>query len=291
MDWNGVRDFLAIVEAGSLSRAAVGLRVSQPTLSRRLTALEQQLGAKLLIRGPRHLELTDAGKRILDQARRMDREAKAIPDRARDAAATLSGTVRISATEAFGTLWLVPQLAGFTALYPDVCVELIADNQLTDLLGRDADIAVRLVRPTQKDLIARRVGTLRIGMYAAEQYVERHGNPRRKDELAAHRVISIAGRRQFAAEIDGIVGTDGTVLRVRNVQAVLGAVEAGIGLGPVFNYLGEERADLVRVLADEPVVEMEMWLTAPPDLNDVARVRLLYDYLVAAFVAAHAHFA
>jgi DNA-binding transcriptional LysR family regulator len=290
IDWNCVRDFLAVVEAGNLTRAAVGLRVSQPTLSRRLTALEEQVGAQLLIRGPRHLELTDAGRRILNQARRMDREASDILESARDAASSLSGTVRISATEAFSSLWLIQQLSDFMGLYPDINVELIADNQLTDLLGRDADVAIRLVEPTQKDLVARKVGTMKMGIYAIEQYVERYGNPRRISELASHRVIAIAGRRQFAARIDRIVGTENTVFRVRNVQAVLTAVRAGIGMGPLYAYLGEEEPDLIRVLADEPVFEMGIWLAALPDLNEVARVRALFDYLVAAFVAQRQRF-
>ena len=284
LDWNGVRDFLAIVEAGSLSRAAVGLRVSQATLSRRLAAFEQDLGVQLLVRGPRHLELTDAGQRILDTARRMSRYSDEISSAALDTGRELVGTVRVSSTEAFSGMWLAKQLPEFTALYPGICIELVADNQLTDLLGRDADIAIRLLKPTQQDLIARRVGTLRIGMFASEQYVERNGNPRRQSELEAHRVIAISGRRQFAADVERRLGNGNIALRVRNLQVALVAIQSGIGIGPLYRFIGDNEINLVRVLEDETEIEMDIWLTALPELKENARVRVLYDYLASTFV-------
>ena len=284
LDWNGVRDFLAIVEAGSLSRAAVGLRVSQATLSRRLAAFEQDLGVQLLVRGPRHLELTDAGQRILDTARRMSRYSDEISSAALDTGRELVGTVRVSSTEAFSGMWLAKQLPEFTALYPGICIELVADNQLTDLLGRDADIAIRLLKPTQQDLIARRVGTLRIGMFASEQYVERNGNPRRQSELEAHRVIAISGRRQFAADVERRLGNGNIALRVRNLQVALVAIQSGIGIGPRYRFIGDNEINLVRVLEDETEIEMDIWLTALPELKENARVRVLYDYLASTFV-------
>ena len=284
LDWNGVRDFLAIVEAGSLSRAAVGLRISQATLSRRLAAFEQDLGIQLLIRGPRHLELTDAGQRILDTARRMSRDSDEISNAALNTGSELVGTVRVSSTEAFSSLWLAEQLQEFTALYPGICVELIADNQVTDLLGRDAEIAVRLLQPTQQDLIARRIGTLRIGFFAADHYVERNGNPGSRSELDTHRVIAISGRRQFAADVEARLGKGNTALRVRNLQVALGAIRAGIGIGPAYRFVGDNDSDLVPVLSQEPDIEMDIWLTALPELNENPRIRALYDYLASTFL-------
>lgn len=291
LDWNGVRDFLAIVEAGSLSRAAVGQRVSQATLSRRLAAFERDLGVQLLIRGPRHLELTDAGQRILDSARRMSKDAIEVSNAALDSGRELVGTVRISTTEAFSSLWLAEQLHEFTALYPGICVELIADNQLSDLLGRDADIAIRLLQPTQQDLIARRVGTLRIGMFASRHYIERNGNPRKQSELGSHRVVAISGRRQFAADIETRLGDGNIVLRVRNIQVALVAIQAGIGIGPLYRFVGDDEVNLARVLEDEPEIEMDVWLTVLPDVNENARVRALYDYLASTFVRQKRRFA
>ncbi len=291
LDWNGVRDFLAIVEAGSLSRAAVGLRVSQATLSRRLAAFERELGVQLLVRGPRHLELTDAGQRILDTARRMSRDSDEISSAALDTGRELVGTVRVSTTEAFSGMWLAEQLQEFAALYPSICIELFADNQLTDLLGRDADIAIRLLQPTQQDLIARRVGTLRIGMFASDQYIERNGNPSSRAELESHRVIAISGRRQFAADVEKRLGTGNTALRVRNLQIALVAIQAGIGIGPLYRFVGDNEINLARVLTEEPEIEMGIWLTALPELNENARVRILYDYLASRFVQQKHQFA
>lgn len=284
IDWNGVRDFVAIVEAGNLTRAATALRVSQATLSRRLAAFEQQIGAQLLIRGPRHLELTEAGQRILEAARRMSRDAGEIPAAALDTSGSMQGTVRVSTTEAFSSMWLAEHLYEFCDLYPGITIELIADNHLTDLLGRDADIAVRLLRPTQQDLITRRVGTLRTGFYASENYVQRNGLPKRQSDLHSHRLIAMSGRRKFAADVEARIGRGNVVLRVRNLQVAYAAIRGGIGIGPMYHYIGDRENDLVRVLEDEPDITMDIWLTALPELNDNVRVRILYDYLASAFL-------
>lgn len=285
LDWNGVRDFLAAAEAGSLTQAAVGLRISQPTLSRRIAALEAQLGAQLLIRGPRHFKLTEAGKRLQASAQHMQRVARKIESDAWDGEDVLGGTVRVSATESVTNAWLIEQLPGFAAAYPEITIEVVTDNRLTDLLNRQSDVAIRMLRPTQKDLIARKVGIMRVGFYASVSYVEQFGLPQSRADLADHRTIAIEGGRKFAADVETVTGQGKTALRLRNMLGVMRAIKAGMGIGPVQRFHAQQQTDLVQVLEKEPMIEMEIWLTAHPEVKENPSIRATYDYLIQCFNA------
>lgn len=285
LDWNGVRDFLATVEVGSLTHAAVHLRISQPTLSRRIAALEKQLGVQLLVRGPRHFKVTEAGKRLQTIAGQMQLAARKIESDAWESRDFLAGTVRISATEAITNAWLIEQLPGFMEAYPEILVEMVTDNRLTDLLNRNSDVAIRLLRPTQKELISKKVGMFTIGYFASVAYVEEHGAPKNVAELAMHRTIAIEGSRKFASDVDAITRNGKTVLRLRNVLGVMRAIKAGLGIGPVYSFHAASQLDLVRVLEDEPPIEMEIWLTAHPELNENPSIRAVYDYLDRCFAS------
>lgn len=284
LDWNGVRDFLAAVEAGSLTQAAVGLRISQPTLSRRIAALEEQLGAQLLVRGPRHFKVTEAGKRLQSVAQQMRLTSKKIEGGSWDGVDLIGGTVRISATEAVTNAWLIEQLPGFVATYPEIAIEMVTDNRLTDLLNRNSDVAIRLLRPTQKDLIARKVGVMRVGYYASVSYVEQYGAPQTASDLSEHRTIAIEGSRKFASEVEAVTKNGKTALRLRNVLGVMRAIKADLGIGPVYCFHAAQQSDLVRVLEKEPLIEMEIWLTAHPELKENPSIRATYDYLNQCFI-------
>ncbi|MCV6594103.1 MAG: LysR family transcriptional regulator [Silicimonas sp.] len=283
LDWNGVRDFLATVEVGSLTKAAVGLRISQPTLSRRIAALEEQLGAQLLVRGPRHFKVTEAGKRLQAIAQQMQLTSRKIEGDAWDGGDVLGGMVRISATEAVTNAWLIDQLPGFVETCPEISIEMVTDNRLTDLLNRNSDVAIRLVRPTQKELIAKKVGVLKVGYFASITYVEEHGAPESLADLADHRMIAIEGSRKFASDVDAITRHGRTALKLRNVLGVMRAIKAGLGIGPVYCFHGNAQNDLVRVLEKEPEIEMEIWLAAHPELQENPSIRAVYDYLAHCF--------
>ncbi|MGO1119250.1 LysR family transcriptional regulator [Rhodovibrionaceae bacterium A322] len=284
MDWNGVRDFLAVVEAGSLTAAAEELKVSQPTLSRRLSQLEDTLKVKLLVRTTRRLQVTEAGERILDQARRMAQEAGALEKAVAGADSSLEGTVRISTTEGLGITWLSGELAEFNRRYPGIRIELLIDNSMVNLLSRDADIALRLLRPTQQDLIARRVSLFRFGLYAARDYVEAHGLPQRAEDLLGeagqhHRGVGLRGYTPTATWLQGLFGLERMVFLSNSLLAVRTAVLSGLGIGPVFRYLGDGDPRLQQVLTQEPAMEKEIWLTTLPELHSNARIRVTYDFL------------
>lgn len=290
LDWNGVRDFLKTVEVGSLTRAAISLRISQPTLSRRIVALEKQIGAQLLIRGPRHFKVTEAGKRLQAVAEQMMLTSKKIESDAWEGEDLLGGTVRISATEAMTNAWLIEQLPSFVTTYPEISLEMVTDNKLTDLLNRNSDVAIRLVRPTQKELIAKKVGVIKVGYYASVTYVEQYGAPQTIADLAEHRMISIEGSRKFASDVGAVTNYGQTALRLRNVLGVMRAIKADLGIGPVYCFHAEQQHDLVRVLEKEPMIEMEAWLTAHPELRENPSIRAVYDHLAHCFEAQKARF-
>lgn len=283
VDWNGIRDFLAVVEAGSITAASEKLLISQPTLSRRLKTLEETLGVQLLVRGPRHLRLTEAGQKFWQQAQKMGVAAKALDDGASIADDAMAGPVRVSATEGLAVTWLTDQLARFMRRHPGITVELVIDNHFTDLLDRDADIAVRLVRPTQKDLITSHVATLGIGFFAHAEYVARFGAPERQADLVAHRVIGLVGTRRFPMLMERALTGGQFVFRTRNVIGALRAVQAGIGIGPAFNFMGHAAEDCVQVLTAAPPIREPVWLTALPEYRDNARIRATYQFLADAF--------
>src|SRR5262245_28098759 len=189
LEWTALRDFLAVAEGGSLSAAARRLGVSQPTLTRRMAALEERLGAELFLRTPRGLELTEAGEAILEPARHMEQEARnaEVAVTGRDRA--LAGPVRITATEGLAIDWLTPELAVFRRNHPEIEIQFLIRNTNVNLLELAADIAVPLARPRQADLVARRVGTLAYGLYAEHGYLDARGRPRNDDDLRGHQAV------------------------------------------------------------------------------------------------------
>jgi len=190
LNWSSLKDFLAVAECGSLSEAARRYGVSQPTLTRRIAALESSLGAELFRRSPRGLELTEAGEAVVEPARQMEREAQALELAVSGRDRALAGTVRITATEGLAVEWLTPALADFREQHPRIDLEIIVRNTALNVLRREADIAIRLGRPQQMELVTRRVGELVLGLYASRAYLEELGTPRTRDELAEHRGVA-----------------------------------------------------------------------------------------------------
>jgi len=282
MDWTGIRDFLAVVEAGSLAGAARRLKVSQPTISRRIAALEDTLGVRLFSRTTRRLDLTDAAKRILNDALAMEQAALAIERLAASGDAALEGVVRISTTELLGSNWLTPEMAGFRQRYPGIRLEFVIDNRSVNLMRRDADIALRLARPQQNDLIARKVADHASGLFAAPFYLERHGTPKSLEDLAHHWAVDGDDLLRQVGKLRWIsdhFSPERIVYRSNSLFALRAAVAAGHGIGPVSCLVGEQDPELVRILPEIIVAQHEIWLTAHPDLHGNARVRAAFDYL------------
>jgi DNA-binding transcriptional LysR family regulator len=282
LDWSILRDFIAVAETGSLSQAARRLRLSQPTLSRRIAALEEQLKSQLFQRTPRGLLLTDAGERALAGARRVEEEALAIERQAEAAHQTLTGTVRLSITEGLGSLWLPRKLAAFHAAYPGVCVEVLVDNRTVNLIRREADIAVRLFRPEQPDLIAKKAGDLVMGLYGSRAYFERHGRPSTTADLKDHYHVGFdesMSAHPGVQRLERLFTPERIVHRSSSFVGQLNATLAGIGIGAHDCVLADAEPTLERIMPEHFRHDIEIWLVTHADLRRSARIRAVFDFL------------
>jgi DNA-binding transcriptional LysR family regulator len=285
LDWSALRDFIAMADTGSLSKAAKRLRVSQPTLSRRIADLEEQLKARLFVRTPRGLLLTDDGEAVLEGARRVEQEALAIERRADAAQQRLTGTVRVSLTEGLGTQWLPRKLARFHAEHPELCVELVVENRAVDLVRREADIAVRLFRPSQPDLVAKKAGEVVMGLYGAKSYFKRLGKPQSVRALREHNLVGFEetmGRNPAVQRLESLFDRARIVHRSNSFNGQLSATLAGIGVGVHDCFLADAEPSLERILHQHFNHVMEVWLVTHSDVRRSARIRAVYDFIAAA---------
>jgi len=294
LDWTALRDFLAVADTGSLSRAARRLGVSQPTLTRRMAGLEERLRTELFRRTPRGVELTEAGESILPAARQMEQEAHAalLAITGRDSA--LAGVVRVTSTEGLGIHWLTPALAKFQQANPEIEIQLLIQNQVLNLLQREADIAVRLSRPQQSDLVGRKVGDMAFGLYASRAYLERSARLATPADLERHRCVAFDETARWVngpgASIERALSTAAVAYRANSGQAQLAAIRAGCGVGVAARFLADRHAELVQVLP-ETEIALEIWLITHPALRRSARMRAVFDFLVQRFEEARELFA
>jgi DNA-binding transcriptional LysR family regulator len=285
LDWSHVQIFLTLAEAGSLNRAAPQLGLSQPTLGRQLVALEESLGQLLFERHSRGLSLTEAGHALLPAARRMREGAQelALALAARDQ--SLAGTVRLTASDIVSTYFLPPVLHALRQRYPEVQIELVVSNEQEDLQQRSADIALRMVRPEQEMLVARKLSEWPVAVFAHRDYIARRGLPQlgnvmEHDWLGYDRSDRML--RGFAA-----AGTPVPVsffgLRCDNQVVIWESMRAGMGLAVSAVALGERDPAVQRVLPELLIEPLQMWLTAHRELRDTPRLRVIYDALATAF--------
>jgi DNA-binding transcriptional LysR family regulator len=281
-DWHLFRAFLAVVREGSLSSAARALGTTQPTMGRQVAALEASLGVKLFTRSLDGLAPTEAGLRLIPSVEAMAAAAETAHRSASGEVDEARGTVRITASEMIGGEVLPSILAEFRALHPQISIELALSNRNEDLLRGDADIAVRMVRPTQGALIVKRIGRIDVGLYGHRRYLKAHTMPRKLPELAQHAVIGY-DRDQATARMIEKMGTPFTrdmfAFRSDSDLAQLAALRAGFGIGA--SQLGIARPDknLVPVLHDQLIFSMEAWVAMHPDLRGNRRIRLTFDHL------------
>lgn len=275
MDWGLYRTFLEIARSGSLSAAARTLGITHPTARRHLEELEHQLGGRLFTRSTRGLILTGLAERIVPEVQRIEASVGAIARLASERAGSVHGTVRISASEVIGNEVLPPMLARIRARHPGLTFELILSDSETDILRRDADLAVRMVRPRQSSLVARRVDTIKVGFYAHRNWLAEHGAPSSLEQLfAAPNFIGQDRRRTLAdaLKIDQTRLHQSLVLATDSDVAQIAALRAGLGVGVMQVPLAAREPALVRVL---PKLDhrMEVWLVTHPDLKSSTRVQ------------------
>lgn len=282
--WDELRTFLEVMRDGSLSGAARRLGVAQPTVGRHVDALEGALGVALFARSPRGLAPTEAAHHLMPHVEAMASASAALTRAAAGETAPDSGVVRLTASEIIGCEVLPEIIASFRARNPGVAIELAVTNRNEDLSRRDADIAVRMTRPTQGALVARRIGETRIGLYAHEKYLARFGTPRTLADLAAHRMIGFdrddRSFRAAGAFAQGL-SRDSFGFRCDSDPAQLAALRAGVGIGGAQENIAKRTPELVRLFAEPLSWSLEIWLVMHEDLKGTPRARALFEHLAA----------
>jgi DNA-binding transcriptional LysR family regulator len=287
-DWNLIRSFVAVVEQGSLTRAAEVLGLSQPTLSRQIAELEGSIGAALFERVARGLKLTRTGENLVEPARYMMAAARSLGMAAATQDNGLRGTVRITASEMVSGFVLPALLRELAQLHPEIQIELVASNQVSNLLEREADIAIRMIRPAQSALIARHLTDWPIGMYGHKDYLAGLPALPSRNQAATLALMQkfrwlgldqsdqfIAGFRAAGIQIDRSFFD----FRCDNHLVNWQAIQQGLGIGIAMQWLAERNPDLEQVLVEQELPSLPVWLTTHRELKSSKRIRTVFDFL------------
>jgi len=284
-DWNQVRAFLATAEEGSLSAGARALGLAQPTLGRQVAALEERLGVTLFERVGRGVALTQAGRDLLDHVRAMGEAAHRIALVAAGRAEAVAGKVCISAADTVAAYVLPGVLADLREAAPEIEIEILATNSLSDLLHREADIAIRHVRPEEPDLVARLVREGAGGIYAAQSFLRRYGRPRVPADLTPLPFVGMASPERMAAELSRIglpVSPRNFGLYCENMAVACEMVRRGLGVGVMSDDIASQMPEVERLLPDMPPIPVPLWLVTHRELRTSRRIRVVFDHLAAA---------
>lgn len=281
-DWNRARAFLVTAEEGSLSAAARALGLAQPTLSRQVEALQQELGVILFERFGRGLELTPAGAELLAHVRRMGEAAMALSIAAEGQSGDAEGTVTLSISDAYAGLLLPKVLKRLQADAPKITIRIVADNTPSDLLRREADIAVRNFRPKEPDLIARKLTDMGANFYAATGYLEEHGTIRSPEDWANARLIVPEGAEVFLSTLNAMgvpVGERQIAYECNSYLAMWEMVKEGLGIGILDTTIGDKEPTVARAAPEFDDLCFPIWLTAHRDILQSQRMRVVFDFL------------
>lgn len=289
-NWEWYRTFLSVMETGSLSAAGRAIGLTQPTVGRHIELLEAALAQKLFTRSFDGLVPNQAALELQPYALTLAATAAALRRVASShgAGAGVHGTVRLSASEVVGVEVLPPILAELRSTHPALVIELMLSNRIDDLLQREADIAVRMVRPTQEALVARRVGAIGVGLHAHERYLAAHGTPHTMADLAGHAII---GYDQDNPLLRGVqqrfpaLARSTLALRADSDLAQLGAIRAGFGIGACQTALAARDPALVHLLASEFSLQLDTWVAMHEDLRASPRCAVTFEALVAGLSA------
>jgi len=289
MDWNRLKVFHAVAEAGSFTHAGEALNLSQSAISRQISALENELGTPLFHRHARGLSLTEQGESLYRTAHEVSAKlamTEAILGEARERP---TGKLKITTTVGFGSTWLTPRIGEFLELYPEVNVDLVLDDRLLDLSMREADIAIRMQPPTQADLVQRRLLTVHNHLYASPTYLKRHGTPRNLADLQDHKLITYGEDTpppvteinwlQKAGRAQGIELNP--VLTVNNIYGLVLAVENDVGIASLPDYMIAEHPKFIRVLPDVAAPSFDTYLVYPDELRETKKISVFRDFLLA----------
>ncbi len=287
ISWDDQRVFLAVLEEGSLSGAARRLGLSHPTVRSRIEALERELGAVLFTRSVNGLTPTETARALGAPARTMAMASELFVRQASAPEREVAGTVRISVPDFMGVEVMPAMLATLRERHPAIRIELSLSNLPADLLSQEVDLAVRTMPPKQEALVARKVASIALGLFATRGYLEAHGTPSSLADLAGHAFIGPDRSRADLALVDrlgGSISREQLALRTDSHPAQLAAIRAGLGIGVCQVPVGGRDPVLVRVLPDFEVIRLDTWIVTHENLARVARVRAVFDSLVDSFL-------
>jgi len=288
MDWDKLRIFHAVAEAGSFTHAGDTLNLSQSAVSRQISALEDSLRVPLFHRHARGLILTEQGELLYRTAHEVFGKLAMTEAQLTESKDRPKGKLKVNTTVAFGSTWLAPRMREFMEVYPEIEVHLILSDGELDLSMREADLAVRLSPPRQADLIQRHLLTVHIHVYAAASYIKMHGMPKSAEELDEHRIV-VYGRdtRPPVPDVNWLlrIGRKNNNLRrpamtVNNVYAVMRAVESGAGLGALPEFMVQGGSELVSVLPDLEGPQIDAYFVYPEELRSSKRTMVFRDFLL-----------
>ena len=284
MDWDKLRIFHAVADAGSLTHAGDTLHLSQSAVSRQIRALEEMLNATLFHRHARGLILTEQGELLFDATTAMNKRLDAAAARIRDSEEEVFGDLRVTTTIGFGSLWLAPRLPQLYKSYPDLRIDLMLEERVLDLPMREADVAIRMKEPSQADLIRKRLMSIKMRLYATRQYLDSAGIPERIEDIAHHRLIC-----QNPASVQVNAGATmvqhlmtfniQSLLTVNNYFGVLQGVIHNLGIGVLPDYLDLEHEGLVHVLPEVDSADVPVFLAYPEELRHSKRIAAFRDFV------------
>jgi DNA-binding transcriptional LysR family regulator len=288
MDWDKLRVFHAVAEAGSFTHAGDTLSLSQSAVSRQISALEEALQVPLFHRHARGLILTEQGERLNRTVREVFAKLAMTEALLTESREKPAGRLKVTTTNGFGAQWLAPRIQGFLEAHPEVSVVLILDDNDLDLAMRQADVAIRMHLPRQPDLVQRHLLTMNWYVCASPEYLKQHGTPRRPEDLDEHRLVLFGDYHPPVPDINWLA-TMGrpaetprpAVLEVNSLYAMMQAIQSGLGIGALPDYMGSETPGVTRILADLEAPKVDVYFVYPEELRSSKRVAVFRDFLLA----------
>ena len=290
MDWDKLRIFHAVADAGSLTHAGEALNLSQSAVSRQIRALEEALGTTLFHRHARGLILTEQGELLFEATRSMSRRLETAAARIRDSRDEVFGELRVTTTVGFGTLWLAPRLPALYAKFPELKIDLMLEERVLDLPMREADVAIRMKEPSQADLVRRRMMDVRMRLYATPEYLRANGTPATIEDLVNFRLVcqsvtatQVSAGASLVREL--LSHPVRSTFTVNNYFGVLQGVLNHLGIGLLPDYVTEDFTHLVRVLPEVQSHTVPVYLAYPEELRQSKRVAAFRDFVLEEIIA------
>ena len=294
MDWDKLRVFHAVAEAGSFTHAGETLNLSQSAVSRQISALEEALQVPLFHRHARGLILTEQGESLNRTVREVFAKLAMTEALLTESKEKPAGRLKVTTTIGFGSTWLAPRLHGFLEMYPDVTITLLLDDTDLDLAMREADVAIRMHPPKQPDLVQRHLLQIHWLVVAHPDYLAKHGTPTRPEELDDHKIILFGGYRAPVADIDWLAEAGRrtgqprrALLEVNSLHAMALAIRSGMGIGVLPDWMSGELDGLVRLMPDLNAPKVDVFFVYPEELRNSKRVAVFRDFLLARLQELH----